>query len=696
MLPILVLIVLAPSLAPPTVQDPPQSGAPEHEKEQAPEIIVTGTLEDTGVPVVPLNATGSRDVLGPDEVQRTGAREMNDLIQYLPAVSTRPYNGGESSAPSFSMRGLPDDGLTEYILVAIDGVPASPMPYGWTAFSFFPLLTEQVYAIDLIRGGYSVRYSPNTVGGVLNLITPPIPGDETYELRSTYGSNDYFATLLSAGDDDGRFGYLVTLGEKRGDGYRDDSDFLYRTFDAKTRWTFAEGDWLSLRTSYVENEHRPPGGLTQAQFAQNPFGNARPNNRFDGFRAVADVVRHVESDDGYLEWYGWASQTRRKLQGDRPSFGPVTEHRVVDDDAYAAAIGARAQSAADLLGMEHTLYYGVRVAEEVLPNRVTESTPIPPGPTTKLQDAQYELTSISAHVDDTLHPSERWTVVAGARAEWIPIAKGEDDVAGGDFYDQFFDVLPGVSTSYQVTDGVALFANYQESFRSPQVWGFDVTVASPDQDLSFEHGSSYELGLRSEFDAGLSGSIAAWHTDFDDVGVFGTTGVYQTIGNVEADGIDYVLRWEAGKAVKPLDGFSVYASYTTQDSELVAAANPAFDGNETPYAWEQKLAWSFQYERGPWRTALGGVYVGESFSDEANTVAENANGNLGLNESRTIWDAQVSREIELGEKCSGRLSLGATNVFDEEWSVHSRGGFFGGGKVAGPPRQVYFGLQVSF
>ena len=115
-----------------------------------------------------LDATGSRDVLGPDEVRRTGARDLNDLIQYLPAVSTRPYNGGESSAPSFSIRGLPDDGLTEYILIQIDGVPANPMPYGWTAFSFFPLLTEQVHAIDLIRGGYSVRHSPNTVGGVLN------------------------------------------------------------------------------------------------------------------------------------------------------------------------------------------------------------------------------------------------------------------------------------------------------------------------------------------------------------------------------------------------------------------------------------------------------------------------------------------------------------------------------------------------
>ncbi len=40
------------------------------------------------------------------------------------------------------------------------------------------------------------------------------------------------------------------------------------------------------------------------------------------------------------------------------------------------------------------------------------------------------------------------------------------------------------------------------------------------------------------------------------------------------------------------------------------------------------------------------------------------------------------------------LACGATNLFDTEWEVHSRGGFFGGGLVAGAPRQVY--VMVEF
>ena len=89
--------------------------------------------------------------------------------------------------------------------------------------------------------------------------------------------------------------------------------------------------------------------------------------------------------------------------------------------------------------------------------------------------------------------------------------------------------------------------------------------------------------------------------------------------------------------------------------------------------------------------------MGDSFSAAATPAADNgtANGSIGLNPSRTVWDAQVSKEGQWGTRAHVRLALGATNVFDDEWFVHSRGGFFGAGKVAGPPQQVYVSLQVG-
>lgn len=681
---------------PPQATEVPKPQVAE-EKPKLPQIVVTGTLENSGVPKVPLGYPASRDVFGPEEIARTGARDLNDLMQRLPAISSRPYNGGDASAPSFSMRGMPDDGLTEYVQVMIDGVPSSPMPYGWTAYSFFPLITEQVYAIDLIRGGQSVRYSPNNVAGVLNLITPPIPQGESYVLRTQFGDYDYSSTMFSAGGGDADFGYLFSLGQRQGDGYRANGEFEYSSADSKLRWNLSDDDWLALRLSYVENQHQAPGGLTQAEFNADRFGNARPENKFEGFRAHTDVVRHIGDDRNYVEWFGWLSQTRRELERGEPLFGGATTTlRNTADDAYSAAAGVRGAFEASAFGMEHDVYWGVRASEEWLPNRLTYTKDVTTGAQAKVGDIEYQLSSLSAHVDDTLRPIENLTVTAGVRVEWVPTMDGEDHVSGEQENQDFFTVLPGLGAAYEISDSLAAFANFQRSFRAPQVWGLDTSLANPSQNLDFESGQSFEVGLRADAECGVSGSVALWQVDFEDVGFFDTNGLYGNVGDIHADGVDLVLGYDFAGLAQVLDGFSVQGSVTWQDSELRKASNPVFIGNETPYAWETKAAWNLQYAtENDWRFVLGGSYVGESFSDEANTVAENANGNLGLNESRTVWDAQVSHGFRLGQRAAGRLSIGGTNIFDEDWSVHSRGGFFGGGKVAGPPRQLYFGIQLG-
>lgn len=120
-----------------------------------------------------------------------------------------------------------------------------------------------------------------------------------------------------------------------------------------------------------------------------------------------------------------------------------------------------------------------------------------------------------------------------------------------------------------------------------------------------------------------------------------------------------------------------------------------FAGNDVPYAWHQKASWRLRYSRWNWTATLGGTYVGDSFSDEANTEATNPTGNLGRNPSRVIWDARLAKLISLCKAADLELAIGANNLFDTDWYVHSRGGFFGGGLAAGPPRQVYGSIGVT-
>lgn len=652
----------------------------ERDIEETIEIIVTGRRLDP-LPVVPLSSIGSRDVFGPERIRETGARDLNELVQHIPALSTRPYNGGEASAPSFSMRGLPDDGLTEYVHILIDGVPASSLPYGWTAFSFMPVTPDRLFAVDYIRGGHSVRYSPNTVGGILNFITRPIPSRMTVESRTTIGDLGFLSQLISVGGRHGDLGLIATHVHRRGDGYRDEGGFRQQDSNVKLRWELGEDRWVATSISYMEDGHQAPGGLTQVQFDADRFANARPRNRFDGHRFVFDLVYHQESgEQDWWEGFAYVSKTRRHLRAQRPHFGTPATITDWQDNSYFFAVGGRIQRR---IG-GHTLYGGFRFHREWIPSWVLRSEPFAGGPATLTQDATFDLNTVSFHVDDTFSPLENLKIVAGFRVEWVPTARGSDPVMPFSFHDEFFTVLPGVGASYTLGEHAAIFANYYRGFRAPQVWGFSSATGS--NSLKFEKGNSLEVGARARDLDGWSSALTLWRTEYDDFGVF-FTGAYENLGRIVAYGLDFETEWQ----LPWMRGLAVIASVTFQNSELRSGPNR---GNQTPYAWHQKAAWRLQYERDGWKAGIGGTLVGDSFSDDANTFAPSADGTLGINRARVVWDAQISKRVRLGEQGRLDLSIGATNLFDNDWFVHSRGGFFGGGLVAAAPFQAYASFQI--
>lgn len=657
-----------------------------------PPVIVTGNNLEQGVPVVPLDALGSREVFGPEQVRETGAREVNDLIQYLPAISTRPYNGGEASAPSFSMRGLPDDGLTEYINVLIDGVPASPLPYGWTAFSFLPVTPDRLFAIDYIRGAHSVRYSPNTVGGVLNLLTTPIPATPQATARGTFGDFGYLSLLGTGGGTWGDTGLGAAYGYREGDGYRENGGFTQHDANVKGRQRLDDRSWVAASVSYMYDEHQAPGGLTQAQYDADPFANARPRNRFEGDRLVTDTVYHRDLDSGgNIEGFAWFSETERNLDAQRPHFGaPATFLRWTDTSDFVG-VGARAELPFEFAGLAHTAYGGFRYHREWLPHYRITSEPFAGGPATLTQDQEFALDTLSFHLDDTVAVTDRLSVNAGVRLEWLPTVEGRDRVAGWAFDESFFAALPGAGASYRLTDHWAVFGNYFLGFRAPQVWGYG-SAAAAGNDLVFEDGRNAEIGTRVQALAGWSGAVTLWHNDYDDFGVY-YDGTYNNLGEITAQGVDFELGWDVGQVWQPLTGLSFSAALTLQDSEL---GSGPYAGNDTPYAWQQKASWRARYARSGWSFTFGGTYVGESFSDEANTAIPSADGRLGINPDRVLWDARLARLLPLAARADLELAVGASNLFDEDWYVHSRGGFFGPGLAAGPPRQLYGSIGLNF
>jgi Fe(3+) dicitrate transport protein len=502
------------------------------------------------------------------------------------------------------------------------------------------------------------------------------------------GDFGYVSSVVSAGTRAGRLGILGTYVDRSGDGYREGGEFHQTDLNLKLRYDFTPSSWLATSLTYMHDDHQAPGGLTQAQFAQNRWGNARPENQFDGYRGLVDLVYHQDTGcDDWWEAFAYLSQTHRHLRAQRPHFGTPLTISDWKDDSYFLGVGARFERGVWIAGQEHRIYGGIRYLREWIPAWELASEPYPGGPQTPTQDAEYYTDTFSLHVDDTFEPICNVTVNLGARVEWVADTHGDDPIGGWEFDDDFFRVLPGIGVSWQFAPCWALYGNYFEGFRAPQVWGYAFTV--PGASLEYEIGRTAEVGLRLRNWHGFSGEATGWRVEYDDFGVF-YTGFYENLGRILATGADFIGDWDAGAASRSLRGLRLGGSITVQDSELKEGPNA---GNQTPYAWEVKATWRASYERSGWLLSLGGSYVDESFSDDANTTVPNANGNIGVNPAVTLWDARLQKTLCINRCAKVILAIGATNLFDNDWYVHSRGGFFGGGLVAGPPRQGYVSAE---
>ncbi|NJN14740.1 MAG: TonB-dependent receptor, partial [Planctomycetes bacterium] len=538
-------------------------------------------------------------------------------------------------------------------------------------------------AVDYIRGGHAVRYSPNTVGGVLNFITRPVPLDPMAEVRTTVGDHGFLSTLFAVGGTRGDLGALATHVERQGDGYRRMGAFDQQDSNLKIRWDIAEDAWLAASVSHMESGHQAPGGLTRAEFAADRFANSRPGNRFDGSRTVLDLVYHRDlEEECWYEGYTALSETNRHLHAQRPRDGAATEFLDWTDESRFFQVGGRGGTTAEFLGMRHTLYGGVRFHREWIPSWQILATPVAPGPPETRQDSAHESNALSLHIDDTFHPVERVTVVLGFRIEWVPKAEGHDDLVGWKWEEEFFRILPGAGASYEITNEVTAFANYFEGFRSPQAWGFGSTDAA--RGLRFELGRSAELGLRYR-GRGASRSRSPDGARSTTTSASSTPAPTRIWGASSPSAPTSRRRGSSGRAGRR---WKDSASRLRSPSSRVSCAAARTRETRRPTPGRRKAAWRLRYDHGGWSATLGRSFVGDSFSDEANTRAASADGQLGVNPSRVLWDARLAKLFALGERARLECAVGATNLFDHDWYVHSRGGFFGGGLVAGPRSRV--------
>ena len=147
--------------------------------------------------------------------------------------------------------------------------------------SYYTPPLEAIERIEIIRGAASLQYGTQ-FGGLLNFRFKKGPSDKKLEFtsRQTMGSFGFFSSFNSLGGSTKRSNYYAFYQYKRSKGWRPNAQLNQHTAHASYQTTLTPK--LSIRPEYTFMYYlaQQPGGLTDAQFRDNPNQSIRARNWF--------------------------------------------------------------------------------------------------------------------------------------------------------------------------------------------------------------------------------------------------------------------------------------------------------------------------------------------------------------------------------------------------------------------------------
>lgn len=667
---------------PANAQDPQPTPTPPPPQEQQPEgrlpeVLVTESPEADAarLETVPLDSMGGRDRIGPKTLQKSSAMNVQEAMRRSPGVFLQEETGSDS-LPNISMRGVTNgaDGAWRSISLGMyaDGIPLAPAPYGAPGNSLFPLTSERIYAIDLIRGGGAVRYGPNNVAGVVNFMTRPIPDEPTLVTRVRYDTFDNKSYYTAAGGTAGNFGVLVEGVYKDGQSFRSGGDYVIENYAVKTRYALSDKVRLFGQIETFDDETHLSDGLTLIAYQNDPSQTLSPRNRFQGTQDRVNLKLEWDVDDDTqfeLITY-WYDGNRTFFLGSPTFYGntPPTFIQATPRPMRTFAVQPQVTKTWSLGGgATNELHVGMRYLQEDIVRNVTRYPAA--GGSQLRSEEQYDYYTGSLWVENAVR-WDGWSVTPGVRFEYVEVdARSRFNLnpalIGVQVEKDFTEALPSLYVGKQLAEHWAVFAGAQSTFAAPQAP--QISITTNPQEVGAQYAWNYEVGTRANTENELFGfDLTLFQIEYSDRLVQDPAqfDVFVNAGSSRHRGVELGL--DSNLEALGLKGVTLWGSGAYNDSRFT---NGAFDGNRFPGAPEWLFAWGGRYEHeltGLW-IGLDGAYVGPAYTDAANTVAIDPNGTLGLRPSYAIWNASVGWEHAIDAKNEVSVLVGGRNVFDEEY-----------------------------
>ena len=413
-------------------------------------------------------AAASVFVITAEDIRRSGAPSLPDVLRLAPNLQVQRMNAGEYA---ITARGFNGFETSNKLLVLIDGRSVySPLHSGvfWDSLN---VMLEDIERIEVISGPGGTLWGANAVNGIINIIT-----------RSAADTQGSLASV-SVGDEDSRFAF------------RHGGDF-------------ENGAWRAFVTGFSRDDtFRPTGGD-----ATDAISGVRAGFRTDWTAGLSDfVVQGVAWDINTAEDDDY-SGSRIDVSGGhllgrwtRPMAGGETQvqayvdhnHRVgfaFDETVQTADFHAQH---ARLLGERHQLVFGGGyrwISSELRTNPIYGSFIVP-------EEETIQLTNL--FVQDQIGLTSDLTLTLGV--------KFEDNSFSGQEW------LPSVRLAWSRPGGGLLWGAVSRATRTPNRIERGLTAPGflEPRDFQSELLTAYEVGYRAAPRPNLSFSVTAFYNVYD-------------------------------------------------------------------------------------------------------------------------------------------------------------------------------------
>jgi iron complex outermembrane receptor protein len=140
------------------------------------------------------------DVITHDEIEKSGARSIEDLLRYRVGVNVEAGTSIEGNPSLVNIRGLPEE-FSSSLQVLVDGRSVISPENSGMYWRRFPVALDDIDRIEIVRGPNSAIFGANAGQGVINIITKkPGAGSEFRGELGTIGEQHGHLALDSGSE----------------------------------------------------------------------------------------------------------------------------------------------------------------------------------------------------------------------------------------------------------------------------------------------------------------------------------------------------------------------------------------------------------------------------------------------------------------------------------------------------------------